>query len=178
MKDVEGDDWDSSGSGRAAFGTLCLYASAAILFLAMIDSSSSLSFMPQSWYTHRWAWYLGAVVGFFTSILLLKSRQPSDALHGAVHRAPIERVVLYTRQGCHLCDEARKSLAGFQDELPEVEVVDIDSDDELKERFDACVPVVEIDGEVRFRGRVNEILLRRFIDAGRESADETIEPSA
>jgi hypothetical protein len=26
------------------------------------------------------------------------------------------------------------------------------------------VPVVEIDGRVRFRGRINEVLLRRIID--------------
>ncbi len=42
-------------------------------------------------------------------------------------------------------------------------VVDIDADPILRDRFDTCVPVVEIDGRVRFRGRVEPRLLRRII---------------
>ena len=38
-----------------------------------------------------------------------------------------------------------------------------DDDPELVERFNTCVPVVEIDGVVRFRGRVDGRLLRRFL---------------
>ncbi|MCI0333240.1 MAG: glutaredoxin family protein [Planctomycetes bacterium] len=73
-------------------------------------------------------------------------------------RAPI--VVLYTRNGCHLCDNAEQVLLqhGLQPTL-----VDIDADPALKTRFDACVPVVEIDGRVRFRGRVDAVLLRRIL---------------
>jgi glutaredoxin len=69
-------------------------------------------------------------------------------------------VVLYTRAGCHLCDEAEQLLVthGLRPSK-----VDIDNDPTLRERFDTCVPVVEIDGKVRFRGRVNEVLLRRLI---------------
>ena len=33
-------------------------------------------------------------------------------------------------------------------------------------RYDQCVPVVEIDGQERFRGRVNEVLLRRLLQRG------------
>jgi glutaredoxin len=71
-------------------------------------------------------------------------------------------VVLYTRQGCHLCHEAEKLLMryGLRPRL-----VDIDLDAELLGQFDTCVPVVEIDGRVRFRGRVDEVLLRRLLRA-------------
>jgi glutaredoxin len=69
-------------------------------------------------------------------------------------------VVLYTRQGCHLCDVAKEIL--IQHGLLPVEV-DIDADDALRERFTQCVPVVEIDGRIRFRGRVDEVLLRRLL---------------
>jgi hypothetical protein len=41
--------------------------------------------------------------------------------------------------------------------------IDIDQDPALVDRFDVCVPVVEIDGKVRFRGRVDELLLRRLL---------------
>ena len=70
------------------------------------------------------------------------------------------RVVLYTRQGCHLCDEARQILERHGVEPTSV---DIDADAALRERFDECVPVVEIDGRIRFRGRVDPILLRRIL---------------
>ena len=73
----------------------------------------------------------------------------------------LQKAVLYTRQDCHLCDVAKQTLErnGFL-----VESVDIDQDDTLRQQFDLCVPVVEIDGRVRFRGHVNEVLLRRFVN--------------
>jgi hypothetical protein len=43
------------------------------------------------------------------------------------------------------------------------EIVDIDEDPALIERFNTCVPVVEIDGRIRFRGHVNVVLLRRLL---------------
>lgn len=72
------------------------------------------------------------------------------------------QVILYTRQGCHLCEDAHALLTrhGLQPEL-----VDIDADPELRERFTTCVPVVEIDGRIRFRGQVSEPLLRRLLEA-------------
>jgi glutaredoxin len=73
-------------------------------------------------------------------------------------RAP--NVVLYTRHGCHLCDDAEQLL--LQHGLTPI-LVDIDTDPELKSRFDVSVPVVEIDGRVRFRGRVEPMLLRRVL---------------
>jgi glutaredoxin len=72
-------------------------------------------------------------------------------------------VVVYTRHGCHLCDEAL-ALLGRHGVVP-VEV-DIDRDASLRQRYTDCVPVVEIDGKERFRGKVNEVLLRRLL-AGR-----------
>jgi hypothetical protein len=45
------------------------------------------------------------------------------------------------------------------------ECVDIDLQPDLRAAFDTCVPVVEIDGKIRFRGRVDPLLLRRLIAA-------------
>lgn len=72
----------------------------------------------------------------------------------------MKSVKLYTRQGCHLCDDAYVILTqnGL---LPES--IDIDAHPELFERFTDCVPVVEIDGKIRFRGQVNEVLLKRLL---------------
>lgn len=76
------------------------------------------------------------------------------------------KVVLYTRQGCHLCDDALALLRRHGLEPGEV---DIDQYPDLRDRYNLCVPVVEIDGRERFRGRIDLRLLRRLI-AGR-SAD-------
>lgn len=77
-----------------------------------------------------------------------------------VRRSTPHEAVLYTRSGCHLCEEAREVLIrhGL---FPQI--IDIDSDPELVKRYTACVPVVVIDGQERFRGRVNEVLLKRLL---------------
>ncbi|WP_040351790.1 glutaredoxin family protein [Blastopirellula marina] len=69
---------------------------------------------------------------------------------------------LYTRPGCHLCEDAEQILIrhGIAPEL-----VNIDDSPELTQKYGCCIPVVEIDGKVRFRGRVHEMLLRRLLAA-------------
>jgi glutaredoxin len=59
-------------------------------------------------------------------------------------------VVLYTREGCHLCDEAREAILSLlgSDSGFELREVDIDGDDELHARFLERIPVVEVDGEI------------------------------
>ena len=69
-------------------------------------------------------------------------------------------VILYTRQNCCLCDEARGTLESYG---LEPKLVDIDQHPEKLTEYNECVPVVEIDGKVYFRGRVNEVLLRRIL---------------
>jgi glutaredoxin len=59
-------------------------------------------------------------------------------------------LVLYSRPGCHLCEEALKGLValhgeGYRFELREV---DIDSDEALLRRMLERIPVVELNGEV------------------------------
>mgnify|MGYP002626166057 CR=1 FL=1 len=43
------------------------------------------------------------------------------------------------------------------------ESIDVDADPALRERYNECVPVVHIDGRERFRGKINEVLLRRLL---------------
>lgn len=73
-------------------------------------------------------------------------------------------VLLYTRVGCHLCEEAHAVLeAAQQGSGFRLEVVDIDTDPDLVRQHGDSVPVVVIDGTVRFRGRVNPVLLTRLL---------------
>jgi glutaredoxin len=58
-------------------------------------------------------------------------------------------VTLFTREGCHLCAEAREVILGLRASEGgfELREIDIDADDELHARFLERIPVVEIDGE-------------------------------
>jgi glutaredoxin len=69
-------------------------------------------------------------------------------------------LVLYARQGCARCEEAANVL---QQQGLHPRTIDIDQDPQLREKYDCCVPVVLIDGKVRFRGRVNPVLLKRAL---------------
>jgi glutaredoxin len=71
------------------------------------------------------------------------------------------RVRLYTRPGCHLCDDARVVVERVCSELGEAyDEVDIDSDPELLDRFGDEIPVTFVDGRQHDFWRVDEQRLR------------------
>jgi hypothetical protein len=55
-------------------------------------------------------------------------------------------VVLYGRPDCHLCDEAREAILGFDG--IELREIDIESDDRLFAAMLERIPVVEVGGVV------------------------------
>ncbi len=71
-------------------------------------------------------------------------------------------VTLYTRKGCHLCDVAYQTLVEHGLE-PQLVDIDTGTNESLRAEFDTWVPVVEIDGKIRFRGRVEPLLLKRLL---------------
>ena len=71
-------------------------------------------------------------------------------------------VTLYTRKGCHLCEVAYQTLVEHGLE-PQLVDIDTSADESLRAEFDTCLPVVEIDGKIRFRGRVEPLLLKRLL---------------
>ena len=70
------------------------------------------------------------------------------------------RVVLVTRKGCHLCDQA---LSLLQELGTEPELADVDADDELFRLYDWRVPVVLVDGVVAAEGKIEKETLRRLL---------------
>ncbi len=65
-------------------------------------------------------------------------------------------VTLYTRAGCHLCDDAKRVLAEARRQTEfTYEEKDIDGDAGLRRLYHEQVPVIAIDGRRAFRFRVD-----------------------
>jgi len=74
-------------------------------------------------------------------------------------------VVLYGRDGCCLCDDARKILLRVRARHPFVlEDRDIDRDEDLLRAYLERIPVVTIDGVEQFELFVDESELERRLD--------------
>ena len=79
-------------------------------------------------------------------------------------RGPVHQVTVYSRTGCTCCDKAMLELykAGRRFKL-NIQVVDIDTDEALVAEYGLQIPVIAIDGKVRFKGQVNPVLLERLL---------------
>jgi glutaredoxin len=61
-------------------------------------------------------------------------------------------VTLYTRKGCHLCDDAKAVILAARGRAEfEYEERDIDADPELLRLYNEEVPVIAIDGRKAFK---------------------------
>lgn len=75
-------------------------------------------------------------------------------------------VTLYTRPGCHLCEEAKAQMAGLLREFgARLLEVNIDADPVLRERYTNDVPVMFLGGRKVAKHRVNLAQLRRLLAA-------------
>jgi glutaredoxin len=77
--------------------------------------------------------------------------------------ASIPRVVVYSAEGCHLCERALEVV----DEVcaGDFDRVDIGGDPELEAAYRESIPVVEIDGERAFTYFVQPEALRQRLQA-------------
>ena len=78
-------------------------------------------------------------------------------------------IVLYTRDGCHLCDETRAVLQGLLEDraargqrTATVTERDIAGDPELERAFFATIPVLEVGGR-RLELAISPSAIRRFL---------------
>jgi glutaredoxin len=73
---------------------------------------------------------------------------------------------VYSRAQCCCCHKAIDLLKEYQRRYGfQISEVDIDADPDLMAKYNTEVPVVAVDGKVRFRGVVNEALLERLLIA-------------
>jgi len=57
-------------------------------------------------------------------------------------------VTVYSRHGCHLCENAEKTLESMREKLAfEIEIIYIDDNPELEKLYGNEVPVIHINGE-------------------------------
>ena len=82
-------------------------------------------------------------------------------------------VTLYTRSGCHLCDEMKRVVEAVAASLPlDLREVDIDTDPDLRRLYDWEVPVLAINGRKAFKFKVTERELRKRVEASLEPATD------
>ncbi|HJM89575.1 MAG TPA: glutaredoxin family protein [Dehalococcoidia bacterium] len=73
-------------------------------------------------------------------------------------------VVLYSRPGCHLCEDALQLLESLRAEFGfALSEVNIESDPELERRFFVEIPVIELDGDVIVQAPIDAAVLRRAL---------------
>lgn len=75
------------------------------------------------------------------------------------------RVVIYTKEDCHLCHEAKEKLERLQGEFDFlIEEVDITKDAELYSKYKESIPVIEIDSKIILKAPFGEFRLRRALE--------------
>ena len=81
-------------------------------------------------------------------------------------------LTLYSRPGCHLCDEMKAVVQRVTSAIrapATIEEIDISADPALEGRYGLEIPVLMIDGRKAAKYRIAEEALRRMLDdkAGR-----------
>ena len=78
--------------------------------------------------------------------------------------SPPREVVLYTRAGCHLCEQAKAAMLPVLKEFGiSLREVDIDSDPKLRDEFGLDIPVIFYEGRKIAKHRVDPVRFRRAL---------------
>ena len=79
------------------------------------------------------------------------------------------KITIYSRQGCHLCDDAFNTVESMREELKfEIEVINIDEDTELVKLYSDQVPVIHIDGTHHDFYKVDSTRFRSSLEKHRQ----------
>jgi len=74
-------------------------------------------------------------------------------------------IVIYSKPGCHLCEDAKLILAKVGQDCPfRLVEVDILQDPLLEKEFGYDIPVIFINGRKAFKHRLTEQALRQKLD--------------
>jgi glutaredoxin len=79
------------------------------------------------------------------------------------------KVTIYSRYGCHLCDDAFNILESMREELNfEIDLINIDEDAELVKLYSDQVPVIHINGEHHDFYKVDPVRFRSSLEKHRQ----------
>ena len=79
------------------------------------------------------------------------------------------KITIYSRNGCHLCDDAINTLESMREELNiEIDVIDIDQSAELVKLYSDQVPVIHIDGIHHDFYKVDPVRFRSSLEKHRQ----------
>ena len=72
------------------------------------------------------------------------------------------RIEIYSRPGCHLCDDAKAVIESARTPCPlDLKVINIETDPALEAKYGTEIPVIFINGQEAFRHRVDKARLER-----------------
>ena len=76
----------------------------------------------------------------------------------------MKRVVLYTREGCGLCETAKRVLLAERERTPfDLQEIDVEGNDDLEMEYGIRIPVVLVDGVELFELVVDPDALTRAL---------------
>jgi len=78
----------------------------------------------------------------------------------------MKTLVLFSRENCHLCDRLRAALAPVIADRATLEIVDIDSDPQLVERYGLRIPVLVGGGQELSGFPLNAAALEGYLARG------------
>lgn len=80
----------------------------------------------------------------------------------------MSRLALYTREGCHLCEEMLAALEPWaRARNAPIAILDVDADPDARRRYGYRVPVLMLDGEPAAHGHLDLEALERLWGASR-----------
>ena len=72
----------------------------------------------------------------------------------------VQKVIFYSRPGCSLCEEGFLTLKLVQEDIPfKIEILNIEDDEALHEKYMLMIPVVEKDGNIIQYGQLDYVTL-------------------
>ncbi len=151
---------------NARLGSVLLICGVIALILCLFAQSEQLPHgllriwnrMPGFWWTATFALFGGGFAALWSSGHASTEWRPRNG------GRRFETAVLYTKHDCPLCDDARFLLQMYRRWLPPIREIDIEIHPDFHDAFCKCVPVLELDDEIRFRGRISETLLQRLLE--------------
>jgi hypothetical protein len=147
--------------GRVLFG-----AGLILLVLRGLELTTRMPGLPSFWYVNQPLW-IAVGLGLLVLGWRILWRDPTASgqpWQPSISGRRFRSATLYVGDDCHMCDDAAAVLAEYHRWLPIADVVNIRSEPQLLARFKTCIPVVVLDGKIRFRGKVAPALLRRLIE--------------